>query len=512
MDSNQTGLMCYNIDSMELPRQQGPIAQDLLCVADWAEQVFSRAAGASIVAGNQVRLLRNGAENYPAWLESMKAAEKWIHFESYIIHDDEAGNEFGALLAAKAREGVKVRVIYDWLGAIGKTSRRFWQRLRDAGAEVRCFNPPRFDSPLGWISRDHRKMIGVDGKTAFVTGLCVGRMWARKKGQLLDPWRDTGIGVTGPAVADIEAAFAQIWAVTGEALSPDEVPDKGSMPREGNTALRVVASAPNTGGLYRLDQQIAVLARKSLWLTDAYYLGIAPYVQALKAAARDGVDVRLLVPGATDIPVLRTVSRAGYKPLLEAGVRIFEWNGSMIHAKTAVADGYWARVGSTNLNLASWIGNYELDVVIEDEDFAGEMEEMYLDDIENATEIILSTRHRMRPVDGDRRRRVHQAGSGRGSVGRVGVGAIRIGNALGAAIANRRVLGPAEARMTSLGGIALMVLACLAVFFPRWVTVPIAVISGWFGLTLLIKAWRLRRMRLREVESNIQENRRENIS
>ncbi|HBA53114.1 phospholipase D-like domain-containing protein [Syntrophorhabdus aromaticivorans] len=497
---------------MELPYQKGLMAHDLFCVADWAEQVFSRAAGAPIVAGNQVRLLRDGAENYPAWLESMKAAEKWIHFESYIIHDDDAGKEFGALLAAKAREGVRVRVVYDWLGAVGKTSRRFWQKLRDAGAEVRCFNPPRFDSPLGWISRDHRKMIGIDGKTAFVTGLCVGRMWARKGNKSFDPWRDTGIRVTGPAVADIEAAFAQIWAVTGKALSPDEVPDKGSIPCEGNVALRVVASAPNTGGLYRLDQQIAALARKSLWLTDAYYVGVAPYVQALKAAAMDGVDVRLLVPGATDIPVLRTVSRAGYKPLLEAGVRVFEWNGSMIHAKTAVADSYWARVGSTNLNLASWIGNYELDVVVEDEGFARKMEEMYLGDIKNATEIVLGARHRMRPVDRNHRRPAYPVGSGRGSVGRVGVGAIRIGNALGAAIANRRVLGPAEARVTSLGGIALVVLACLAVFFPRWVTIPIAIISGWFGLTLLIKAWRLHRMRLREIEKNARENGRENIS
>jgi cardiolipin synthase len=497
---------------MELPYQQGPITQDFVCVADWTEQVFARAAGAPIVAGNRVRLLRDGAENYPAWLESMRAAEKWIHFESYIVHDDDAGREFGALLAAKAREGVKVRVIYDWLGAIGKASWRFWQRLRDAGAEVRCFNPPRFDSPLGWISRDHRKMIGVDGKRAFVTGLCVGRMWARKREKSFDSWRDTGVGVTGPAVADIEAAFAQIWAVTGEALPPDEVPEKGLIPLEGNVALRVVAGAPNTGGLYRLDQQIAALARKSLWLTDAYYLGIAPYVQALKAAASDGVDVRLLVPGASDIPILRTLSRAGYKPLLEAGVRVFEWNGSMIHAKTAVADGYWARVGSTNLNLASWIGNYELDVLVEDENFAREMEEMYLDDLENATEIVLGTRHRMRPVDRDRRRRVHPVGLGRGSVGRAGVGAIRIGNALGAAIANRRVLGPAEARITSLGGIVLVALACLAVLFPRWVTIPVAVVSGWFGLTLLIKAWRLHRMRLREIEKNLQEDRREDVS
>ncbi len=374
---------------------------------DWAEQVFSRTAGAPISVGNKVKVLRDAAENYPAWLESMRAAEKWIHFENYIIREDATGREFGELLAAKAREGIKVRVLYDWLGCLGKTSRRFWQMLREAGVEVRCFNPLRFDSPMGWITRDHRKMIGVDGKVAFVTGLCVGHMWIGNREKLIDPWRDTGIQVMGPAIADIEAAFSQIWFATGEPLAVDELPDSESIPRAGNVALRVVASTPNAGSVYRLDQQIAALARKSLWLTDAYYMGTASYVQALKAAAMDGVDVRLLVPGATDIPIMRTISRAGYKPLLEAGVRVFEWNGSMVHAKTAVADGYWARVGSTNLNLASWIQNYELDVVIENEDFAREMEEMYLADIENATEVVLKTGYKRKVLDRHRPKSGH---------------------------------------------------------------------------------------------------------
>ena len=142
----------------------------------------------------------------------------------------------------------------------------------------------------------------------------------------------------------------------------------------GEVDLRVVATVPNTAGLYRLDQLIAAMARRSLWITDAYFVGVAPYVQALSAAARDGVDVRLLVPGTSDIPAVAAVSRAGYRPLLEAGVRVFEWNGSMLHAKTAVADGRWARVGSSNLNLSSWIGNCELDIAIEDQAFARGME------------------------------------------------------------------------------------------------------------------------------------------
>src|SRR5207244_7474783 len=149
----------------------------------------------------------------------------------------------------------------------------------------------------------------------------------------------------------------------------------------GQTPLLIVATVPITAGLFRVDQLVAALARHRLWLTDAYYAGTSLYVQALRAAAKDGVDVRLLVPNATDIPLLRPLSRAGYRPLLEAGVRVFEWNGTMLHAKTAVADGRWARVGSTNLNLASWLGNRELDVMVEDPPFVKRMEEMYLDDL-----------------------------------------------------------------------------------------------------------------------------------
>jgi len=172
---------------MKLPYQRGLIARKSFSTEGWAEQVFSRTAGAPIIPGNKVQLLKDAAENYPAWIESMKAAEKWIHFESYIMHEDDFGREFGELLADKAREGIRVRVIYDWLGGLGKTSRRFWQRLRDAGVDVRCFHPPRPDSPSGWISRDHRKLIGIDGKMVFVTGLCVGRMWAGTRAESIDP-------------------------------------------------------------------------------------------------------------------------------------------------------------------------------------------------------------------------------------------------------------------------------------------------------------------------------------
>jgi cardiolipin synthase len=466
-----------------------------------AEQAFSRVAGAPLVPGNSVRILKDAKENYPAWFEALASAKKSIYFENYIIHEDKIGIQFADVLARKARDGVKVRLIHDWLGALGKTSRRFWRRLREAGVEVRCFNPPRFESPFGWLVRDHRKMIAVDSRVAFVTGLCVGNMWIGSPERSIEPWRDTGIEVRGPAVIDIEHAFADVWAAIGIPLTKEELSERNSISPVGDVTLRVVATVPNIAGLYRLDQLIAALARHSLWLTDAYFVGITPYVQALKSAAMDGVDVRLLVPGSTDIPILRGISRAGLKPLLEAGVRVFEWNGPMMHAKTAVADGRWARIGSTNMNLSSWIGNYELDVAVEDERFAQEMEEMYLDDLKHSTEIILSKRYKVRPIEKMPRRSLSQRGFGSGNVSRVGAGALSIGSAVGAAITNHRLLGPAEARVMIVAGILGLAFTIAFLLWPRWVTIPLGIFSGWLAISFFIKAYKLRRKKREEDNS-----------
>lgn len=456
-----------------------------------ADQAFSRAAGASLVPDNGVRLLKDADETYPAWLEAIDSARRTIHFESYIIHDDDAGRRFGEALAAKARQGVRVRLIYDWMGALGKTSRRYWRSLRNAGVEVRCFNPPRIDSPLGWLCRDHRKSIVIDGQTGFVTGLCVGQMWLGDARRGLAPWRDTGVEVRGPAVADLEHAFARAWAAAGSERPPDRAPDRDAIAPAGDIALRVVATEPAASGLYRLDQLIAAIARKSVWIADAYFAATPAYVQALRAAARDGVDVRLLVPGGTDIPVLRPLSQAGYRPLLRANVRVFEWNGPMMHAKTAVADGRWARVGSTNLNPASWLGNWELDVVVEDECFAQAMEQMYLDDLLGATEIVLNDRGRVRAtVGGSLSGRPVTTGSG--SAGRAAAGAIRLGNTVGAAITSRRPLGPAEATIMRMAAAMLVGLAVMAFVWPGAIAFPLAAISAWCAIALLIKSYRLR--------------------
>jgi cardiolipin synthase len=197
----------------------------------------------------------------------------------------------------------------------------------------------------------------------------------------------------------------------------------------------------------------------------------------------------LLVPGGTDIPILRPISRAGYQPLLEAGVRVFEWNGPMLHAKTSVADGQWARVGSTNLNIASWFGNCELDLLIENKAFAREMEELYLQDLTNSTEIALDKRNRVRGSNSPGHRRPVAAG---GSTSRAAAGALRIGSAVGAAVTNRRVFEPVETQILASFGGLLLGLAVLFKFFPTALVYPAILLFGWMGLSLVYKACRLR--------------------
>jgi cardiolipin synthase len=251
----------------------------------------------------------------------------------------------------------------------------------------------------------------------------------------------------------------------------------------------VVADQSGTAGLYRLDLLVAALARKTLWLADAYFAGTATYVQALTSAARDGVDVRLLVPGrGSDIALMQAVSRAGYRPLLEAGVRLFEWNGPMMHAKTAVADARFSRVGSTNLNLASWVGNWELDVVVEDDAFGQAMQAQYETDLAGSTEVVLRSAWRLGARSAEAR--PGRARGGGGSAPRAAAGAMRIGKAVGAALLPRRVHGSAERRILVPAGIGLIVLAAAGWLWPRVLAWPLALVATWLGGALLLRAVR----------------------
>lgn len=456
-----------------------------------AERALTRMAGAPLIFGNSITLLRNGEENYPAWMEAIRGAGRFIHFETYFFHSDRVGAEFANLLEQKAREGVKVRLVYDWFGGLGAASMLFWRRLRRAGVEVRCFRPPRLDDPIESLNRDHRKIIVVDGNTAFVSGLCVGQHWVGDKTRDVAPWRDTGVRIDGPAAVEVDRSFRRMWNSLDRRHPVDGANGIADPRPAGGVPLRIVSGEPGTGGLYRLDMLIAALARKSIWLTDAYFLATPIYVQSLRAAALDGLDVRLLLPRTSDVPVVRALSRVGYRTLLEAGVRIHEWNGSMLHSKTAVVDGHWSRVGSTNLNIASWLGNYELDVVVENREFAQRMREMYLEDLDNSTEIVLTERARIRPKGMQRPPRRGQ-GTARRSAGRAATGVVAMGKTAGTAIARSQLLGRAEAPIMVASGLVLLGVCVLAIFFPRAMSLVVAAGCGWMGLVILLKSFRFR--------------------
>ena len=467
-----------------------------------AEQALSRAAGAPLSCGNAIELLIDARANFDAWLAAIRSAQRSIFLANYIIRADTIGHDFLDALCERARAGVHVCVMRDWLGCLGQSGARFWKPLLDAGGQVRVWNP--FDplSPFGWVNRDHRKLVSVDGRIAFISGICISGKWLGDAKRNIPPWRDTGVALHGPAVAEIESAFAATWNTTGDPVPEEAFTDPATIVHAGDVALRVIATHPSSAGMYRLDQMIAALARERLWLTDAYFVGIPPYVRALANAAEDGVDVRLLVPGTSDLPPVAAVSRSGYRPLLAAGVRVFEWNGSMLHAKTAVADARWARVGSTNLNLASWMGNCEIDVAVEDHAFAQALAQQYEQDLQNATEIVLSRRRVRRDPQSPPRERIGRGKPGeRGSAGRGAAGALRLAHTVGVALNNRRVLSRGETGPLLWGALALLVLTAIAVLWPRAIAWPLAAIALWIAIGLAVRWIRVRRARRRAIHS-----------
>lgn len=461
--------------------------RDYASLRAMADQAFSRAAGAPLVGGNRVRVLRDAAENYPAWDHAIQGATRTIHVEMYIIHRDAVGRRFIAMLADRARAGITVRLIYDWFGCgIGPLLGLFTPLLR-AGGEVRVFNPPQLSAALGWTRRDHRKLITVDGRIGYIGGLCVGQAWEGRPDKGVEPWRDTGIEVIGPAVAHFERSFASMWELAGG--QPLVIPDD-TTPPAGDVHLRVIPTEPFSATLLRTDLLVTTLARRTLWISDAYFIGHSPFVLALERAARDGVDVRLLLPQGSDVKWTVPLSRSLYRVLLDAGVRIFEWNGTMMHAKTAVADSRWSRIGSTNLNLNSWVGNWELDAAIEDEGIARIMEEQFERDLEHATEIVAGgTRRLVLPrIKHERARR---------SARRALRAITGLGHSLSAAVMGSRELEQWELAPLFTAGLLVTAVAVLAFFFPKAVALPIAVLAGWGGLTLIVESFGLWRERKR---------------
>jgi cardiolipin synthase A/B len=385
------------------------------------EGILGRVSDAPLREDNRISLLKNGPDTYDDWLQAIARAERWVHLDNYIFANDEVGNRFADALSAKAKEGVQVRVLHDWFGCMG-VPRSFWRGMREAGVEVKAVNPPASGPPLGAIRRDHRKLLAVDGDYASTGGVCIAEGWLVTSPDTGLPYRDTAVSVRGPVVADINRAFSSLWGEMVGELPESERPDPKDIQAAGETSARLVVQEPRRLRTLRMLELLTAGVQERLWITDPYFLSMPILTQSLMATARDGVDVRVLTPATNNIAWIGSVSRAGYRQFLEAGVRIFEYGGPMIHAKTLVADGWWSKVGSTNLNFSSLVANWEIDLVVEDTDFASQMEELFEDDISKSREVRLEgsgQRRRVRPerqVDtSDSRARAGAVGGGTGS-------------------------------------------------------------------------------------------------
>jgi cardiolipin synthase len=349
------------------------------------ERALDRVSGGRAIPGNDIRYLTDGPAAFAVMEEAIAHAERWVHFENYIINADHTGRRFAAALTAAAARGVTVRVLYDYFGCRG-TPAPFWKQLRQGGVQVRVFNPVKLFRPLESIQRNHRKYVSADGRLAIVGGLCIGDEWAGDPARKRLPWRDTAVQVLGPAVSVLDLSFAHTWSLTGQPT--EEVRTPPNEPRGGAMA-RVIEGIPGQLRVYRTMELLAAGAAERLWITDAYLLPPQAMLSALIAAARDGLDVRLLVPGRSDIPPLSALSRVGYRELLEAGARIWEWRGPMLHAKTVIVDSKWFKVGSSNLNASSLRRNYELDLLIEDERVTADAVRQFHKDLSRSVEVVL---------------------------------------------------------------------------------------------------------------------------
>jgi cardiolipin synthase A/B len=354
-----------------------------------------RIAAADASSGNEVELMRDGTRIFGAMIDVIERARETVVLESYMIVSDSVGERFATALLAAAARGVKVRVIADWAGS-RETTRAFWRKLRDGGVDVRIFNKPGFRAWLGLLPRDHRKVLVADEEVCVTGGIGLAEVWSGfVKRKRRAPWRDTAVLIRGPAAVDMARAFETMWkranfeerrAARRHVIR--RARNSGtSRGQSGGAVVGIVEGEPWRLRVARALQIQSVSAEKAIWIASAYFYPSSAEIEALCGAALDGVDVRVLVPSKYDHPWVRVLTRRVYKQLLRNGVRIWEWNGVMMHAKTSVIDGRWVRVGSTDLNPLGVAINYELDAVIESQALGEAAEAMFLHDLEESTEI-----------------------------------------------------------------------------------------------------------------------------
>lgn len=366
--------------------------------------------GSPLTTGNEVVLLRDGPATYRAMFAAIEAATDHVNLETYLLDDDEVGQRFAQLLIAKQRQGVQVNLIHDSVGTLG-TPAAYFAELAAGGVNVLEFNPV---NPLvagdDWAlnQRDHRKLLVVDGRVAIMGGINISSVYSSgsfrsgsraRAGAVGPAWRDTDLMLRGPVVADFQRLFLAAWA------SQDGPPlaAKTYFPPPqvaGRQIVRAIGSSPEEpfSLIYATLLSAIASAETSVHLTNAYFAPDPQLLDALEAAAQRGVDVTLILPSRTDSWLVLHAGHRSYERLLRAGVKIYERRGVVLHAKTALIDGVWATVGSTNLDWRSFLHNHELNAVVLGPEFGAQVQAMFDADLAESDRVTLQAWLR-RPLD-----------------------------------------------------------------------------------------------------------------
>lgn len=357
--------------------------------------------------GNDAKLLVDGPATFKAMFKDIDNAKTSIDLETYILEDSEIGQKLASKLIAARKRGVHIRVLFDAVGSL-ELSEDYVERLEKADIDIHKFHPidPTEDARI-WRSnnRDHRKLLIVDGKIAYTGGINISSVYSKssflasrgspKKDAKKDQaWRDTQVRITGPAVKQFQHHFVKMWNIDLDDDKKESATAYAPMTQQGNMLVGIIASEggnDNESDVYSTLAATITHAQKRVWITQAYFAPDETMLDLIKATAKRGVDVRLLLPRLSDAPIIIMASRSSYKDLLKAGVRIYERTVSTLHAKTLVADGLWSSIGSTNFDYRSFIHNYELNALIISRDFGKEMEALFHKDLEQAHEIKLET-------------------------------------------------------------------------------------------------------------------------
>jgi cardiolipin synthase len=350
------------------------------------ETLLRRIDRGPVLGGNRVEVFTRGADAFAAMREAGLAARREILLESYIFKDDATGRLFLDGLVEAARRGVAVRVLADAAGSLA-TRAAFWREMEASGVEVRLFHPLlRF---RWWqLFRDHRKILVVDRRVAFTGGMNIGEEYGSPSPRPEQEWRDTHVRVDGPTAWEMAVVFAEGWTHSrGRSFEIERLAAEGA--EAPGARILVLDSRPRRGHAESAAVLAAIVgaARRRVWITNAYFAPGHLAVNVLGHAVRRGVDVRLLLPGRTDVPLVRHAGHGYYSGLLARGVRIWEYEPQVLHAKSLVADGHVSVVGSTNLDFRSFVFNAECNLVVLDEETGTTMEEVFLRDLESSREI-----------------------------------------------------------------------------------------------------------------------------